>query len=142
MPSRMVMRCFTATHKFWYRLTGGRIGGRFGKVPVLLLTTRGRRSGRPWTTPLSYLEDNGDFVVIASAGGSDRHPAWYLNLRSKPDATIEVGARTLAVTAETAAPEEKARLWPRIVDMYAGYEDYQRRTKRDIPVVILRPEEA
>ena len=133
------MRCITGTHIFWYRLTGGRIGGRMGRIPVLLLTTTGRKSGRSWTTPLSYLEDEGSFIVIASAGGCRRHPTWYLNLRSHPGATIEVPGRTLAVAAETASPEEKARLWPRITAMYAGYDDYQKRTSRDIPVVLLKP---
>ena len=141
MPSRLVMRWLGETHKFWYRATGGRIGGRFGKVRMLLLTTTGRRSGRPWTTPLSYLKDADDLVLIASNGGSDRHPAWYLNLRANPKVTVEVPGKKLSATAETASPEEKARLWPHIIDMYPGYDSYQRRTTRDIPVVILRPEE-
>src|SRR5438874_7206884 len=136
MPPRLLMRCITRTHIFWYRLTGGRIGGRVVGTPVLLLTTTGRKSGRAWTTPLSYLEDDGSFVVIASAGGSPRHPAWYHNLHSQPAARIEIPGQTLAVTAETASTEDKARLWPRITAMYAGYDDYQRRTSRDIPVVL------
>ena len=140
MPNRMVTRCVTGVHKFWYRLSGGRIGGRFGKVPVLLLTTKGRKSGREWTTPLSYLKDDGRLVVIASFGGSDKHPAWYLNLRANPRARVQVRGEVISVTAETASPEEKARLWPLITDMYGGYEGYQRRTTRDIPVVILKPE--
>lgn len=139
MPPRMIQKCLTGTHRFWYRVSNGRIGGRFGKLNVLLLTTTGRKSGRPWTTPLTYLQDGENLVVIASNGGAARHPTWYLNLRADPAATLELPGRTISASAETASPEEKARLWPRIVEMYGGYADYQRRTSRDIPVVILRP---
>ena len=118
-----------------------RIGGHFRKTaPVLLLTTTGRKSGKKRTTPLLYVEDAGRYVIIASVGGAPRHPAWYLNLRDNPAATIEIGRRTLAVTAETASPEERARLWPLATQMYSGYDDYQAKTSREIPVVVLTPE--
>jgi deazaflavin-dependent oxidoreductase (nitroreductase family) len=123
-----------------YRASGGRLGGRIRSgAPVLLLTTTGRKSGKRRTTPLLYLEDAGNYVVIASVGGAPRHPAWYLNLLANPMATIEVGRRKLAVTARTATPEERARLWRLAVQMYPGYDDYQARTSREIPVVILAP---
>ncbi len=138
--NRMVQRWLTGTHVFWYRLTGGRIGGRFGRLNMLLLTTTGRKSGRPWTTPLTYLADGDEMVLVASNGGSPGHPAWYLNLRSNPQVTVERLGRKMAVTARTATPEEKARLWPMVVAMYSGYAGYQRRTTRQIPLVILRPE--
>ncbi len=80
MPGRMMMRMISGTHEFWYRLSGGLIGGQLGKAPVLLLTTTGRKSGRRRTTPLVYLPDGDNMVVIASNGGSDRHPDWWLNL--------------------------------------------------------------
>src|SRR3990172_5060766 len=121
MPPRTAARIFTRGHIFWYRMTGGLIGGRFGRIPMLLLTTTGRKSGRPWTTPLTYLQDGENLVVIASNGGSARHPAWYLNLRADPAATLELPGRTVHATAATAGPEEKARLWPKIVEMYGGY---------------------
>lgn len=139
--TRCLIRGVSQMHRFWYRLSGGRLGSRLGRVDILLLTTTGRRTGRRWTTPLSYLRDGADLVVIASNGGSDRHPVWYLNLLAQPRATVELRERVLSVTARTAAAEERTRLWPRIVGMYAGYERYQRRTSRQIPVVLLRPEE-
>ena len=138
--NRMVQRWLTGTHVFWYRMTGGRIGGRFGRLNMLLLTTTGRKSGRPWTTPLTYLADGDEMVLVASNGGSPGHPAWYLNLRANPQVRVEVPRRTMTVKARTASAEEKARLWPMVVDLYSGYADYQRRTKREIPLVILGPE--
>ena len=108
-------------------------------APVLLLTTTGRKSGKQRTLPLLYLEDGGRYVVIASVGGAPKHPAWYLNLLANPTATIEVGRRKLAVSATTASAEERARLWPLAVQMYSGYDDYQAKTSREIPVVILAP---
>jgi deazaflavin-dependent oxidoreductase (nitroreductase family) len=119
-------------------VSGGRVAGRIaGGGPVLLLTTTGRKSGKHRTTPLLYLEDAGRYVVIASVGGAPKHPAWYLNLLANPAATIEVGRRKLAVSATTALAEERARLWPLVVEMYAGYDGYQAKTTREIPLVIL-----
>ncbi len=140
MPGRAMMRVVSRTHEFWYRLTGGLIGGRVLQGPVLLLTTTGRKSGRRHTTPLLYLEDGERLVVIASNGGDERHPAWYLNLRANPQAEVQVGRERKAVAAETAGAEEKARLWRLMTEVYAGYDGYQERTSRDIPVVVLRPQ--
>jgi deazaflavin-dependent oxidoreductase (nitroreductase family) len=127
-------------HVALYRASGGRLGGRIRKgVPVLLLTTTGRKTGKQRTTPLLYVEDGDRYVVVASAGGAPSHPAWYLNLRSSPAATVEVGGRRLAVSAETASPEARARLWPRVTQMWRPYDDYQAKTSREIPVVILSP---
>ena len=128
-----------------YRRTGGRVGGRFGGAPVCLLTTTGRRSGQPRTMPLLYLEggpgpgDGDDVVVVASKGGFSQHPQWYLNLLADPEVTVEIGRRRRAMTARVATDDEKAALWPRLVAMYRSYDDYQARTDRDIPVVILSP---
>jgi deazaflavin-dependent oxidoreductase (nitroreductase family) len=130
----------TATHEFWYRLTGGFIGGSFGKAPILLLTTTGAKTGRKRTMPLLYYRDGENLVLIASFGGSDNHPDWYVNLRKNPKVEVQIGRETKAVVAETASPEEKARLWPLVVEMYSQYADYQTRTKRQIPVVVLRAE--
>src|SRR5712691_2946258 len=102
MPSKPVMRIITTTHEFWYRLTGGFIGGRFGKAPMLLLTTTGAKTGKQRTMPLLYYPDRGNLVVIASFGGSDHHPGWYLNLRANPKAQVQVGRETKTVVAETA----------------------------------------
>ena len=108
--------------------------------PVLLLTTTGRKTGRWRTSPLLYLEDGENMVVVASNGGAPKHPAWWLNLEANPEATVELGSRKLRVRAEKAGGEKRRRLWARLVEMYPAYEDYQRRTTREIPVVILRPQ--
>jgi len=137
---RFLVSAFVKVHVALYRASRGRLGGRLRKgAPVLLLMTTGRKTGKRRTTPLLYAEDGGRYVVVASAGGAPAHPAWYLNLRSNPAATIQVGGRELAVTAETAGPEERARLWPRVTQMWPQYDDYQAKTRREIPVVILTP---
>jgi F420H(2)-dependent quinone reductase len=127
-------------HSLVYRVTDGRVGGRMLGAPVLLLTTTGRKSGRERTVPLFYLKDGEDMVVVGSNGGTAAPPAWWLNLAANPEATVEVGDRKVRVRAEEAGSEEKERLWPKFVRMYGGYEDYRRRTDREIPVVFLHPE--
>jgi deazaflavin-dependent oxidoreductase (nitroreductase family) len=123
-----------------YRISGGRLGGRFpGGAPVLLLTTVGRKTGRPQTAPLLYLQADDTYVVVASKGGMSHHPLWFKNLQANPGVEIEVGSRKMHATARRATSEEKAALWPRLVAMYSSYADYQARTTRDIPVVILTP---
>jgi deazaflavin-dependent oxidoreductase (nitroreductase family) len=112
-----------------------------GKSPILLLNTVGRKTGRKRTSPLLYVMDGEDFVIIASKGGAATHPAWYLNLRSNPEATVEIGDREVQVKAEVADPEDKARLWQKMVEMYPTYDDYQRKTEREIPLLVLRPVE-
>jgi deazaflavin-dependent oxidoreductase (nitroreductase family) len=107
---------------------------------VLLLNTVGRKSGRKRTTPLLYLRDGGDYVIVASKGGAPAHPAWYYNLKASPETTVQVGASEVRVRAEEASLEEKARLWPKLVEMYPSYEDYQKKTDREIPVIVLHPE--
>lgn len=127
-----------------YRRTGGRIGGKwrigagFRKpVPTLLLEHRGRKSGKTLTTPLLYMADGDDVVVVASQGGLPKHPQWYLNLCAQPDTHIQIGAERRPVVAVTADAEQRARLWPRLVDTYADFETYQAWTEREIPVVVL-----
>ncbi|GAA3033282.1 nitroreductase family deazaflavin-dependent oxidoreductase [Gordonia defluvii] len=126
-----------------YRATGGRLGGtwRVGAAlrkpaPVCLLTTIGRKSGEPRTAPLIYLRDGQRFIVVASQGGSPRHPAWYLNLQANPAVTIQVGRETYSLVARTASAAERADLWPRLVDLYADFDAYDAWTQREIPVVI------
>jgi deazaflavin-dependent oxidoreductase (nitroreductase family) len=120
-----------------YRLTGGRIGGKWGKAGVLLLTTRGRTTDQERTTPLLYLEDGRSFVVVATNDGSPRHPAWYLNLEAQPRTHIQVLDKRFEVTSRTAGSEERTSLWPRLVAIYANYERDQKRAARELPVVIL-----
>jgi len=131
----------TKLHTFVYRVTGGRLGRRMVGAPVLLLTTTGRKTGKQRTSPLLYLEDGENLVIVASNGGAPRHPTWWLNLQADPEASLEIGNRKLRVRAEEASPEEKEWLWTRLVAMYGPYESYRHRTDRDIPVVILRPAE-
>jgi deazaflavin-dependent oxidoreductase (nitroreductase family) len=127
-------------HAALYRASGGRIGGRLPRgVRVLLLTTTGRRTGKRRTIPLLYVRDGDAYVVVASAGGARSHPAWFLNLRSDPAVTIRVGGRTIEAEATVAAPEERDRLWPLVTRAWPGYDGYQARTRREIPVVILTP---
>jgi deazaflavin-dependent oxidoreductase (nitroreductase family) len=141
MPARAVMRIISGMHELWYRLSGGLIGGRLGHLPILLLTTTGRKSGRKRTTPLVYLRDGEKMVVIASNGGSERHPEWWLNLRSRPGAEVQIGPDTRAVVARKAEGDERERLWRAVVKLYHGYDEYRRMTSRDIPVVVLTPED-
>jgi deazaflavin-dependent oxidoreductase (nitroreductase family) len=104
---------------------------------MLLLSTKGRRSGKTHTVPLLYLRDGGDLVVIASWGGRDHHPEWYLNLCANPDSEVQVKGRRFQVQAATADAERRTRLWPWVLDAYDGYREYQSRTEREIPLVIL-----
>jgi len=137
--SRSLLKLFSRFHVALYRASGGRLGGRVRNAPVLLLTTTGRKTGEQRTIPLLYLEDAERYVVIASVGGAPKHPAWYLNLLASPATTVQVGSRRVAVTAETAPPAERERLWPLAVQMYPGYDDYRAKTDREIPVVVLAP---
>jgi deazaflavin-dependent oxidoreductase (nitroreductase family) len=123
-----------------YRASGGRIGGRFpGGAPILLLTTIGRKSGQPQTSPLLYLRDGDTFVIVASKGGMSHDPLWFKNLQASPDVEIELGGERKPMRARQANETEKAALWPRLVEMYPSYADYQARTTRNIPVVVLSP---
>lgn len=131
------IRAMGRSHRAIYRLTRGRVLGRVAGMPVLLLTTTGRRSGRPRTTPLTYFESGSDLVVVASNGGEDRPPAWWLNLCDNPRATITRGRKTEEVEARAATADEYADLWPMITSAHAGYAAYARRTTRPIPVMLL-----
>ncbi len=136
------MRTVSSTHNALYRSSGGRISGRMVGMPVLLLVTKGRRSGKRRTTPLLYLEHGDAIVVVASNGGSDYIPAWWLNLRSNPDAEVEIGREHRLVSARKASPAERARLWPEFTSRFPGYASYATRTAREIPVVILEPRQS
>jgi deazaflavin-dependent oxidoreductase (nitroreductase family) len=122
-----------------YRLSGGRIGGHVSKAPVLLLTTTGRKSGQPRTAPVVYLTAGQDLVVIGSNAGHGRTPAWSLNLKSNPDAEVEVGRERRPVRARVAEGEERADLWRKHNDQYSGFDEYEARTDRDIALFVLEP---
>ncbi len=127
-------------HRTLYDVTGGRIGGSVASMTAVKLTTTGRRSGEPRTVMLTTPVRRGDdIVLVASYGGDDAHPAWYLNLQADPAVTLHVEGREIRATARTADDSERAELWPRITAAYDGYAGYQRKTDRPIPVVICSP---
>jgi deazaflavin-dependent oxidoreductase (nitroreductase family) len=135
-----VMARMMGGHAWVYRTTGGLVGHRLpGAPPMLLLDHIGAKSKTVRTSPLGYIEDGDDVVVVASKGGHSRNPGWYHNLLAYPDTTVQIGSERRAVHARVAGPEERARLWPEVVAAYGGYEGYQRRTTREIPLVILEP---
>jgi len=133
------VRWLSRWHRHIYRLTGGFIGRRLVNNDMLLLTTTGRRSGRPHEVPLLYLRDGESLVVIASYGGRPNYPDWYLNLVAHPEAEVQIRGHRHAVRARVASSEERSVWWPRIVEAYEGYTEYQSRTDRPISVVFLDP---
>ena len=120
-----------------FRANGGKVGGPFEGGHLLLLTTRGARTGAAHTTPVAYLRDDDRLVVIASAAGAPRHPAWFHNLRANPEVTVEVGTAKFQATASEATPDERDTLWAKMVAVMPGFADYQKKTTRTIPVVVL-----
>jgi deazaflavin-dependent oxidoreductase (nitroreductase family) len=123
-----------------YVETDGRKGHDWHGVPTLLLTTKGRKTGKLRRTALIYGEDEGRYLVVASTGGGDRHPAWYLNLDADPDVEIQVGAEKMRARARTAGDDEKPGLWKKMAKIWPDYDRYQEKTERIIPVVILDPD--
>ncbi|NKY33246.1 nitroreductase family deazaflavin-dependent oxidoreductase [Nocardia speluncae] len=128
-----------ATHVARYEETGGEVGYVWNGAHILLLTTTGRKTGRPRTSALIYGRDGADYLVVASAGGAMKHPAWYLNLDANPGAEIQIKAERVRVTARTATPAERPRLWALATEYWPNYDVYQTRTSRVIPLVVLSP---
>ncbi len=138
-------------HAYIYERSDGRFGKHSNRVPALLLTTTGRKTKLPRTHGLTYCRDRGDLIVVASNGGSDRPPAWLLNLQADPEVTVRVGRLVMPATARVADPEERAQLWPLVNRSNRGmsrifhpgvtgrYDVYQRHTRREIPVVVITP---
>jgi len=122
-----------------YIATDGKEGHDWQGTVTLLLTTTGRRSGEPRTTPLIYQPYGDDFLIVASKGGDDAHPAWYLNLQADPNVTVQVRGDRFAARARTATPQEKPDMWRVMAATWPQYDEYQRKTDRDIPVVVLSP---
>ncbi len=129
-------------HPLLLRVSGGRIGGRVSGMPVLVVTTTGRKTGRPRPTPLTAIEADGHTYVVASKGGDDRHPAWYLNMVASPEVTVERGGRREPMLARVLSADERAAVWPVVTRTFKGYAAYQKRTDREIPVVELVPKPA
>lgn len=141
-----VIKVMSRVNTWAYRVSGGRVGGswRVGSalrapVPVCLVTTTGRKSGEPRTVPLLHLPDGDRVLLVASQGGLPKHPQWYYNVLAVPNVTVQVGRRRRAMTAREATPSERAELWPRLVERYADFADYQANTSRVIPVIICEP---
>ena len=133
-------RLLTGAHVAAYRASKGKVGGSMGGNPVCLLTTVGRVSGRQRTTPLmAFPQQDGALVVVASNGGSDRPPSWYGNLRANPEVHVQLGSQVRPMVARTATAPEKAEIWPRIIATAKNFAGYEKKTKRDIPLVILTP---
>ncbi|MET0997270.1 MAG: nitroreductase family deazaflavin-dependent oxidoreductase [Marmoricola sp.] len=144
--ARRVIKLMSAANVRVYRLTRGRIGGTWrvgaawkNPVPICLLEHRGRRTGKRRTSPLVYLRDGSSVVVVASQAGRPHHPLWYRNIEADPRVTVQIRGDRRPMLARTADPDERARLWPRLVELYSDYDSYQSWTDREIPVVVLDP---
>jgi deazaflavin-dependent oxidoreductase (nitroreductase family) len=131
------VRTLSAIHRGIYSATGGKVGNRIAGMPVLLLTTVGRRTGKRRTSPLTYFEEDGEIVLVASYGGRPYNPAWFENLIAAGEGEVTIGRESRLLRARTATADERARLWPRIVETYDGYASYQAKTPREIPLAIL-----
>jgi deazaflavin-dependent oxidoreductase (nitroreductase family) len=132
------LKIFSALHTATYRVTGGRVWNRMYGVPILLLTTRGRKSGKLRTKPLMYRRDGDGFVLVGSNGGAPYQPDWYWNLQGQ-DAEVQIGSERRRVRAREAEAEERVRLWAEMVALFPKFEEYQKMTTRRIPVVVLEP---
>jgi deazaflavin-dependent oxidoreductase (nitroreductase family) len=141
VPSDFVLKTMNTVHRTIIAVSGHRLGWRAGGMPVLKLTTTGRRSGQPRTVMLtSPVQEGPVWVLVASKGGDNDHPAWYLNILDNPAVMIETGpGKVTSATARVADSAERSRLWPQIVSAYANYDAYQRRTRREIPLIIIEP---
>jgi len=138
-PEEMDFTIRGDSHVKAYQETGGVVGYIWNNATTLLLTTRGRKSGEPKTVPLIFVPDGDNYVIIASLGGAPNHPAWYLNLEAEPRVTLQVRDRVFDAVARTAPSPERERLWAKAVEAWPQYEDYQAKTSRQIPVVVLEP---
>jgi len=136
---RVLLSLVGSLHSALYRATGGRIGGSMKNAPVLLLTTKGRKTGKMRTTPLLYGRDGDNLVLVASVGGAPRNPAWYHNLQQGQKAEVQIGRERFRVQARVVEGEERERLWAQMVELWPDYAEYQRKTTRRIPVVVLQP---
>ena len=141
MPSDLVLKAMNTTHRVLLTLSGNRVGANLAGMPALELTTVGRKSGKPRSVMLtSPLQEDGAYVVVASRGGDDFHPSWFHNLTANPEVEVQVvGGPKQPMLARIATAEERERMWPLITDKYRNYASYQKRTDREIPLVLLRP---
>ena len=133
------IKLFINLHTFFYKLTGGRFGSQMGDYKIMLLTTKGRKSGVEYTTPLGYFDHQDGYLIIASNGGMDNHPDWYFNLKSDPQVSIQIKDQAMTARAEILNTKTRTPIWERVVAEAPQYGNYEGRTDRLIPVVWLRP---
>ncbi len=138
--AKPIVKWMSHANTWLYRISGGRLGGTWLRgAPVMLLTSIGRKSKELRTTPLLYLRDGGDIIIVGSQGGMSTNPLWVANLDANPECEVEIGSFRTSMRARRVSDEEKARLWPRLTAMYRDFDDYQARTTRNIPVLRLSP---
>lgn len=144
--TKRIIKVMSNAHTWLYRRSNGRLGKKWHVgsalvhgVPVCLVTTTGRKSGEPRTVPLLHMADGDNVVLVASQGGLPDNPAWYLNLQANPEVTVQLGKRARRMRAHTADAAERARLWPKLLEVYSDYDNYQSWTEREIPVVVCEP---
>ena len=137
---RSLFKFFMGLQVFIYRLTGGKLGGSMGKFKVLILTTKGRKSGKILSNPVGYFERDGKYIIVASNGGSDKNPSWYYNIKSNPnDVTIQVNEKIMRVTPEIVLGEQRKPVYEWIASIAPNFGDYEKKTAREIPLVFLKP---
>lgn len=141
-----IIKAMSVAHTWLYRRSNGRLGKKWHVgsalrhgVPICLVTTIGRKSGQPRTVPLLYMADGDNVILVASQGGLPNHPAWYYNVQANPEVTVQLGRSTRRMLARVADANERSRLWPKLVEVYADYDSYQSWTEREIPVIICEP---
>ena len=136
---KRVMRIGNGVHAALYRMSGGKFANRIANLPILLITTFGRKSGKPHTNPVVYIQEGQDYLVSASNGGMDSHPGWYFNLKNRPEATIRIGDQTFNVKATITEGEERTRLYDKFKAASSNFVKYEKGTSRVIPVIRLTP---
>jgi F420H(2)-dependent quinone reductase len=134
-----IIQLSMAVHVFLYRKTGGKFGAHFGGMDVLLLDSKGRKTGKTRTTPLAYFEHDGLWVITASNAGKERHPGWYYNLKHEPRVFIQIQNQSHLVCAKQADESARAQLWPLLIQKYPNFNSYQQKTAREIPMFLLEP---
>jgi F420H(2)-dependent quinone reductase len=138
--SKFITKWMSRINTFVYKKTDGKVGGKLPKgAPVALLTTTGRKTGEPRVSPLLYLRDGDRVILVASQGGAAKNPMWYLNLKANPKVSVQIKDEMLNLTARDATEAERTEYWPKLVEMYSSFDDYQSWTDRVIPVVMCEP---
>jgi F420H(2)-dependent quinone reductase len=135
----VVIKWMSRANSWLYKASDGKFGGTFQKRPVALLTTTGRKTGQPRISPLLYLREDDRVILVASQGGREKNPMWYLNLKANPEVSVQIKDEVLQLKAREASEDERAEYWPKLVEMYPSFDDYQSWSDRTIPIVICDP---